>query len=301
MFSAILIEGRLGPEGRPHQSGRGATSRGDVSVDVEYSTLNFKDGLAITGKSPVVRKIPDGSGDRPGRRRHREFACGLESGRPGRAERLGCGRNPLGRLPSGPGSTVTGWRRCRRPSRPNRRWRSARRVHREPLRRCAARPRRATRPGRGPRPVPLAVWAASRSRCWPRPASSRRGHRKAFGECVSGTARRRDRTWIARSSPSPASRCRRNQLAACRRRRGQPHAGECVHRLATGRGGRLWSGSGGMDFWPALLRSSWRGFAAGRRQRDGAQSADWPPGSGCRKNSDPAVLDQLPRRSRSVR
>ncbi|ULE35398.1 acrylyl-CoA reductase (NADPH) [Mycobacterium sp. IDR2000157661] len=29
-----------------------------VTVDVEYSTLNFKDGLAITGRSPVVRKFP---------------------------------------------------------------------------------------------------------------------------------------------------------------------------------------------------------------------------------------------------
>jgi len=31
---------------------------GDVSVAVEWSTLNYKDGLAITGKSPVVRKFP---------------------------------------------------------------------------------------------------------------------------------------------------------------------------------------------------------------------------------------------------
>ncbi|GAB7537052.1 acrylyl-CoA reductase (NADPH) [Burkholderia sp. 3C] len=31
---------------------------GDVLVDVEYSTLNYKDGLAITGKSPVVRRFP---------------------------------------------------------------------------------------------------------------------------------------------------------------------------------------------------------------------------------------------------
>lgn len=29
-----------------------------VTVDVLYSTINFKDGLAITGKSPVVRKWP---------------------------------------------------------------------------------------------------------------------------------------------------------------------------------------------------------------------------------------------------
>jgi acrylyl-CoA reductase (NADPH) len=58
-FSAILID--------KSESGQtvGLTSldesqlpAGDVSIDVEYSTLNFKDGLAITGKSPVVRKFP---------------------------------------------------------------------------------------------------------------------------------------------------------------------------------------------------------------------------------------------------
>ncbi|MGB0782081.1 MAG: MDR family oxidoreductase [Marinomonas sp.] len=31
---------------------------GDVLVEVHYSTLNYKDGLAITGKSPVVRSFP---------------------------------------------------------------------------------------------------------------------------------------------------------------------------------------------------------------------------------------------------
>jgi acrylyl-CoA reductase (NADPH) len=31
---------------------------GDVSVRVTYSTLNYKDGLAITGKAPVVRSFP---------------------------------------------------------------------------------------------------------------------------------------------------------------------------------------------------------------------------------------------------
>lgn len=31
---------------------------GDVTVDVSYSGLNYKDGLAITGKGPVVRKFP---------------------------------------------------------------------------------------------------------------------------------------------------------------------------------------------------------------------------------------------------
>jgi acrylyl-CoA reductase (NADPH) len=31
---------------------------GDVTVRVEYSTLNYKDGLAVTGKAPVVRRFP---------------------------------------------------------------------------------------------------------------------------------------------------------------------------------------------------------------------------------------------------
>ena len=40
---------------------------GDVTFAVEWSTVNYKDGLAITGKAPVVRRFPmipgiDGAG-----------------------------------------------------------------------------------------------------------------------------------------------------------------------------------------------------------------------------------------------
>lgn len=31
---------------------------GDVTVDVEYSTLNYKDGLALTGRLPSLRRLP---------------------------------------------------------------------------------------------------------------------------------------------------------------------------------------------------------------------------------------------------
>ncbi|MFK7829518.1 MAG: MDR family oxidoreductase [Congregibacter sp.] len=31
---------------------------GDVTIAIEYSTLNFKDGLAITGTAPIVQKYP---------------------------------------------------------------------------------------------------------------------------------------------------------------------------------------------------------------------------------------------------
>lgn len=33
-------------------------TEGDVLVDVSHSSVNFKDGLAITGKSPIIRKFP---------------------------------------------------------------------------------------------------------------------------------------------------------------------------------------------------------------------------------------------------
>ncbi|KNZ34487.1 MAG: alcohol dehydrogenase [Methylibium sp. NZG] len=33
-------------------------AEGAVTVRIDYSTINYKDGLAITGKSPVVRKFP---------------------------------------------------------------------------------------------------------------------------------------------------------------------------------------------------------------------------------------------------
>src|SRR6202030_290443 len=31
---------------------------GDVTVAIEWSTVSYKDGLAVTGKAPVVRRFP---------------------------------------------------------------------------------------------------------------------------------------------------------------------------------------------------------------------------------------------------
>ncbi|MET1756712.1 MDR family oxidoreductase [Novosphingobium sp. RD2P27] len=59
MFSAIVID--KNDEGQTvnvQQLDESALPEGDVTIDVAYSTLNFKDGLAITGSSPVVRKFP---------------------------------------------------------------------------------------------------------------------------------------------------------------------------------------------------------------------------------------------------
>lgn len=59
MFSGILItKDESGQSVEVSQLDEAQLPEGDVSIDVEYSTLNYKDGLAITGKSPVVRKFP---------------------------------------------------------------------------------------------------------------------------------------------------------------------------------------------------------------------------------------------------
>ena len=59
VFSAISIQ--QGDEGRTvtlTSLDEAELPEGDVTVDVAYSTLNYKDGLAITGTSPVVRRYP---------------------------------------------------------------------------------------------------------------------------------------------------------------------------------------------------------------------------------------------------
>jgi acrylyl-CoA reductase (NADPH) len=59
MFKAVLIE----RDERPYRASftdldEGRLPAGDVTVRVDYSTLNYKDALAITGKAPVVRQFP---------------------------------------------------------------------------------------------------------------------------------------------------------------------------------------------------------------------------------------------------
>ncbi|MFF7939718.1 MDR family oxidoreductase [Nocardia gamkensis] len=59
MFAAVLIEkGEAGPKVTLTNVDEATLPEGDVTVEVAYSTLNYKDALAITGKSPVVRAFP---------------------------------------------------------------------------------------------------------------------------------------------------------------------------------------------------------------------------------------------------
>ena len=59
MFKGILIEkDDAGYRAALHDIDESQLPDGDVTVRVSHSTLNYKDGLAITGKGPVVRKFP---------------------------------------------------------------------------------------------------------------------------------------------------------------------------------------------------------------------------------------------------
>ena len=59
MFKGILItKDESGYQATLQQIEEAVLNEGDVTVQVEWSTINYKDGLALTGKSPVVRRFP---------------------------------------------------------------------------------------------------------------------------------------------------------------------------------------------------------------------------------------------------
>ena len=67
MFKALVLRKDQDFKAAVETVDESMLSKEDVLVQVEYSTLNFKDGLALTNKSPVVRLWPmiagiDGAG-----------------------------------------------------------------------------------------------------------------------------------------------------------------------------------------------------------------------------------------------
>lgn len=59
MFKALVIEkDEAGYRAGVREVDDAVLPEGEVLVRVEYSTVNYKDGLAITGQAPVVRRFP---------------------------------------------------------------------------------------------------------------------------------------------------------------------------------------------------------------------------------------------------
>ena len=67
MFQALVLEKERAFRAEVRSVDESFLPQGDVTVAVDYSTINYKDALAITNKSPVVRSWPmvagiDGAG-----------------------------------------------------------------------------------------------------------------------------------------------------------------------------------------------------------------------------------------------
>ena len=67
MFNALVLDKNPDFSASVREVDDAFLPEGDVTIDVEYSTLNYKDALAITNRAPVVRSWPmvagiDGSG-----------------------------------------------------------------------------------------------------------------------------------------------------------------------------------------------------------------------------------------------
>ncbi|MCX7227350.1 MAG: oxidoreductase, partial [Burkholderiales bacterium] len=58
MFKALVLENKPEFLASVQAVDESRLPLGDVTVAVSYSTLNYKDGLAITNKGPVVRQWP---------------------------------------------------------------------------------------------------------------------------------------------------------------------------------------------------------------------------------------------------
>jgi hypothetical protein len=116
MFKGILItRDEAGYRAQLQDIDDAVLPAGDVSVRVEWSTLNYKDGLAITGKAPVVRRFPMVPGiDLAG--------TVIESSNPAwkvgdqvLLNGWGVGETHCGGLArTGAGARANGWCRCRR-------------------------------------------------------------------------------------------------------------------------------------------------------------------------------------------
>ena len=99
---------------------------GEVTVAIEYSTLNYKDGMILQGIGRLVRNYPHIPGiDFHGIVGNSRTCRNSRTGRPGDPDRLAGRRGSWGGFAGRRASRATGW--CAGPTRSlqRRRWRSA--------------------------------------------------------------------------------------------------------------------------------------------------------------------------------
>ena len=58
MKAIVIDKGDGGQQASLRDFNEAELMEGDVTVRISHSCLNYKDGLALTGKAPVVRRFP---------------------------------------------------------------------------------------------------------------------------------------------------------------------------------------------------------------------------------------------------
>ena len=118
MFKALMLhdagDGKL--ESRIEELEVARLPEGDVLVDVEYSTLNYKDGMVPQRPGQAGAQLPAHPGCRLRRPGRRERPPRHQGRRPGGAQRLAVsGELHWGAaMPRRPASRATGWSACPR-------------------------------------------------------------------------------------------------------------------------------------------------------------------------------------------
>ena len=98
-FRALLAsKGESGQSLAWQELGEADLMEGDVLVRVSHSTINYKDGLAVTGKAPVIRRWPMNPRHRLRGQGRLLLPSRVQGWRRGVAQRLGCRRDAFRRL-----------------------------------------------------------------------------------------------------------------------------------------------------------------------------------------------------------
>ena len=90
---------------------------GDVTVDIDWSSLNYKDALAITGKGKIIRNFPMVPGIDFAGRVHTSEDPRFHAGQQVLLTGWGVGETTGADWQHRRASKVTGWSRCRKAGR----------------------------------------------------------------------------------------------------------------------------------------------------------------------------------------
>jgi len=114
MKALVVDKPEAGPPGRAafRDFAESELPEGDVLLRVSHSTVNYKDGLAVTGRAPVVRRFPMVPGIDLVGVVEQSSNPAVKAGDKVLLNGWGVGETHCGAYAPMPGSRRTGWCRC---------------------------------------------------------------------------------------------------------------------------------------------------------------------------------------------